>query len=132
MEFGNQYLTYEDYKLLGGTLDLAPFNVLELQARKEVDKYTFGRLVELEEQKPEVKICMYRLVELEDKYNREATRDAGIASESIDGYSVSYKDTSETNTTSSSAKTIEVKDLIRTMLAECRLEDGTPYLYVGV
>ena len=132
MEFTNQYLTYEDYKLLGGALDMAPFNMLELQARKELDKYTTGKLKDLEEQTIEVKVCMFRLIGLVEKYNRQSKRDAGIASESIDGYSVSYKDTSEINTSTTSSKAIEIKDLIRSMLAECCLEDGTPYLYVGV
>ena len=50
MEIEGQYLTYEEYKSLGGTLDLMPFNLLEFEARKEIDKRTFGRLVNLEKQ----------------------------------------------------------------------------------
>ena len=50
MEFENQYLTYEEYIELGGTLDETPFNILELEAQKNVDKYTLGRLQNLEQQ----------------------------------------------------------------------------------
>ena len=44
MEFEGQYLTYEDYKGLGGTLDLMPFNLLEFEARKKIDINTKNRL----------------------------------------------------------------------------------------
>ena len=50
MEFKGQYLTYQDYKALGGTLDLTPFNLLEFEARKEVDDCTYGRLKKLDTQ----------------------------------------------------------------------------------
>ena len=38
MEFSGQYLTYEEYRALGGTLDLAPFNILEFGARRRIFK----------------------------------------------------------------------------------------------
>ena len=31
MEFNNQYLSYEEYKTLGGTLGEMPFNILEFK-----------------------------------------------------------------------------------------------------
>ena len=45
MEFKGQYLTYQEYKALGGTLDEMPFNLLEFNARKKIDERTFGRLI---------------------------------------------------------------------------------------
>ena len=42
MEFSNQYLTYQEYLELGGSLEETPFNILELEAQKNIDKYTFG------------------------------------------------------------------------------------------
>lgn len=36
MEFSGQYLTYEEYRGLGGTLDLMPFNLLELDRKSVV------------------------------------------------------------------------------------------------
>ena len=38
MEFSGQYLNYEEYKSLGGTLDIMPFNILEFESRKELMK----------------------------------------------------------------------------------------------
>jgi len=129
MEFEKQYLTHDEYVELGGTLDEAPFNILELEAQKNVDKYTFGRLMNFENQIDEVKICIFRLVNLLDTYNSYDSKDKSIASENTDGYSVSY---SGANADMTNAKTNEVKNIIRTYLAECKLEDGTPYLYIGV
>ena len=40
MKFGNQYLTYNEYKELKGNLSEMPFNLLEYRAEKEVDELT--------------------------------------------------------------------------------------------
>lgn len=124
MIISGQYLTYTEYKALGGTLDEMPFKILELEARKQVDKYTFGRLIELSTQITEVKVCIFKLIEELNGYVSEINNN--IASESIDGYSISY--------TQNKTQVIQEtsKNLIRTYLAECKLEDGTPYLYRGV
>ena len=129
MEFTNQYLKYDEYCLLGGTLEEAPFNILELEAQKNIDKYTFGRLKDLQEQINEVKICEYKLIELLDTYNSYNTQSKSVSGESTDGYSISYSGASENVL---KAKISDIKGIIKTYLAECYLEDGTPYLYVGV
>lgn len=129
MEFSNQYLTYEEYQSLGGTLEETPFNLSELEARKNIDKYTFGRLQNLENQEEEVKVCIFKLIGLIDTYNAYENQNKAVASESTDGYSISYGGATENV---SKAKSSEIKSMIRTYLAECKLEDGTPYLYVGV
>lgn len=128
MEFNGQYLTYIEYKGLGGTLDQMPFNILEYEARKYIDKYTFGRLINLESQCQEVKMCMYDLITTVNNYNELEGLDKNIASESTDGYSITYRAT--TNETIQ-AKDSELLDIIDTYLATCKLEDGTPYLYRG-
>ena len=129
MEFDKQYLTYEEYVELGGTLDETPFNILELEAQKNIDKYTFGRLKDLDEQINEVKICEFKLIGLLDTYNSYENQNKSISSENTDGYSISYNQATENV---SQAKINEIKGIIRTYLAECKLEDGTPYLYRGV
>lgn len=129
MEFENQYLTYEEYVQLGGTLDETPFNILELEAQKNIDKYTFGRLKNLEQQINEVKVCIYKLINLIDTYNAYENQNKSVSSENTDGYSISYNQATENV---SKAKINEIKILIKTYLAECKLEDGTPYLYLGV
>ena len=129
MEFTKQYLTYDEYVELGGTLDEAPFNILELEAQKNIDKYTFGRLKELDTQINEVKICEIKLIELLNTYSNYDNQNKSISSENIDGYSVHYNSAMESV---SKAKINDIKGIIKTYLAECRLEDGTPYLYMGV
>ena len=129
MEFTKHYLTYSEYVELGGTLEETPFNILELEAQKNIDKYTFGRLKDLEKQIIEVKICEVKLIELLNTYNTYNLQDKSVASENTDGYSISYGGANENVL---KAKINDVKGIIKTYLAECYLEDGTPYLYVGV
>lgn len=129
MEFNNQYLTYEEYQDLGGALQETPFNILELEARKNIDKYTFGRLKDLEQQINEVKICEFKLIGLLNTYSSYENQNKSISSENTDGYSISYAQSTENV---SKAKINEIKSIIKSDLSECYLEDGTPYLYVGV
>lgn len=131
MTFGGQYLTYIEYKELAGSsaMDEMPFNLLEFEARQNVDKYTFGRLKELTSQIQDVKLCIFKLINMLDSYNKEETQNKGVASENTDGYSVSYI---TPNTTITEAKSAEIKGVIREYLIDCKLEDGTPYMYCGV
>ena len=128
MEFSGQYLTYAEYKALGGSLAETPFNLLEFEARQNVDKYTFGRLKELATQNKEVKLCIYKLIGTIDSYNMQENQNKGISSENTDGYSISYIAPS---TTITEAKNSEIKDIIKEYLVDCKLEDGTPYMYCG-
>lgn len=129
MEFNNQYLTYEEYQDLGGTLQETPFNILEFEARKNINKYTFGRLENLENQINEVKICEFKLIGLLNTYSDYENQNKSISSENTDGYSISY---AQSTVNVSKAKINEIKSIIKSDLSECYLEDGTPYLYVGV
>lgn len=92
MEFSGQYLTYEEYKGLGGTLDLMPFNLLEYEARNQIDLRTKNRLVNEIEIPQKVKICEFKLIE---KINSYVSTNNNIASENTDGYSVTYNQASE-------------------------------------
>jgi len=118
MNFNSQYLTYAEYKQLGGKLDEVPFNLIELMARRKVDERTLNRLKNLPNQITEVKACIFKLVEFlsENKGN--------ITSENTDGYSVTYGDLDYDKK--------KCDEIIRDYLATCQLEDGTPYLYCGV
>ena len=129
MEISGQYLTYVEYKALGGTLTETPFKILEFEARQNVDKYTFGRLKELETQNNEVKLCIFKLIEMIDSYSKQEAQNKGVASENTDGYSVSYI---TPNTTITEAKNSEIQGVVKEYLVDCKLEDGTPYMYCGV
>ena len=92
MEFKGQYLTYEEYKALGGTLDLTPFNLLEFEARRRIDGKTLNRLINVEKIPQEVKLCIFNLINTVKNYidNENTNQNWNISSESTDGYSVSY------------------------------------------
>lgn len=128
MEISGQYLTYKEYKALGGTLTETPFKILEFEARQNVDKYTFGRLKELETQNQEVKLCINKLIGMIDSYNKQEIQNKGIKGENTDGYSVTYL---EPTTNITEAKNSEIQGIIKEYLVDCKLEDGTPYMYCG-
>lgn len=109
MEFEGQYLTYQEYINLGGTLAETPFNLLEFEARNQIDLRTQNRLVGVDEIPQKVKICEFNLIEkLNDYLNQinQINQNGNVSSENIDGYSVSY--------TSSS----QIKDIIASKQAE--------------
>lgn len=88
MEFSEQYLTYEDYKALGGTLDLTSFNLLEFEAHRKIDSRTQNRLKNIEKIPNEVKLCVYNLINTLQTYINKQNRN--VQSESVGEYSVSY------------------------------------------
>lgn len=55
------YLTFEEYKELGGTADQTSFTPLELQARYKLDYWTFNRITEPDER---VKLCMRLIIDV--------------------------------------------------------------------
>lgn len=96
MEFNNQYLTYEEYGSLGGTLGEMPFNILELKAQQIINERTQNRLKNIEEIPQEVKICVYDLINTMNRYNMSNnSTSSNISSENTDGYSVTYKSGTE-------------------------------------
>lgn len=128
MEFNNQYLTYEEYKSLGGTLGEMPFNILELKARQIINERTQNRLKNIEEIPQEVKICVYDLINTMNKYNlSNNSTSSNISSENTDGYSVTYK--SGTELTEEQKK--QYDDVMETDLYGV-IVDNTPILYLGV
>ena len=99
MEFNNQYLTYEEYKSLGGTLGEMPFNILELKAQQIINERTQNRLKDVEKIPQEVKNCVYDLINTMNKYNlSNNSTSSNISSENTDGYSVTYKSGTEMTT----------------------------------
>ena len=111
MEFEGQYLTYAEYKALGGNLDQMPFNLLEYQARKEIDLNTKLRLIDLETIPNEVKICDYELISTLAKYVQEQGFNVNYTSETIDGYSKSFA-TAGQIAEIVKAKQVEIDDII--------------------
>lgn len=127
MEFKGQYLTYEEYQSLGGSLDQTPFNLLEYNARKKIDERTFGRLINKGQEYQEVKLCVYNMITTLNSYSSYDTQNKAISSESTDGYSISYG-TPQKSTTE--AKNNELESIIDTYLSNLILDDA-PVLYRG-
>lgn len=128
MEFNNQYLSYEEYKSLGGTLGEMPFNILELKARQVINERTQNRLKNIEEIPQEVKICVYDLINTMNKYNlSNNSTSSNISSENTDGYSVTYKSGTELTEEQKN----QYNDIMETDLYGV-IVDNTPILYLGV
>jgi len=111
MDFNGQYLTYDEYKALGGTLDLTPFNLLEYEARKQIDLRTHNRLKDIETIPDEVKMCMFNLINKIKSYDETIQDASNVANESIDGYSISYITSTQIGEIVAS-KNIELQDII--------------------
>ena len=127
MEFKGQYLTYQEYLALGGTLDEMPFNLLEFDARKRIDKRTFGRLVDKGQEYQDVKLCVYDMITTLNSYSSYDTQNKAISSESTDGYSISYGTPQKSIT---EAKNSELEDIMNSYLANIVI-DNVPVLYRG-
>lgn len=131
MEFSRQYLTYDEYKALGGTIDQTPFNLLEFEARKKIDERTFGRLKNVVVLPQEIKMCMFALINSISGYSScISSNNKSIASESIDGYSVSYT-TGGTMQEIVNSKNVELNDIITTYLFGV-IVNNEHILYIGV
>ena len=135
MEFNGQYLTYEEYKALGGALDLTPFNLLEFEARRQIDIRTFNRLknVNSEDIPQEVKLCEYKLINSINEFviaTDSVANKGNVASENTDGYSVSYV-TADKISEIINSKSVELDDIVRTYLLGV-VYNGEHLMYCGV
>ena len=127
MEFNNQYLSYEEYKSLGGTLGEMPFNILELKAQQIINERTQNRLKNIEEIPQEVKICVYDLINTMNKYNlSDNSTSSNISSENTDGYSVTYKSGTDMTT----EQKAQLEDVMLTDLYGV-IVNGEAILYLG-
>lgn len=91
MDFTNQYLSYEEYQELEGTLEEVPFNELEYECRRIIDSRTQNRLKNADEIPEEVKMLENKMIQtLQGYYISLEKAQSGVASENTDGYSVSY------------------------------------------
>ncbi len=115
------YMTYEQYKEYGGTLDEAAFNRYGYQAHKIIEAETHRRIKTPSEA---VLRCIARVCDL------LASADPAIAgrvsSFSHDGLSQSFAVPSAADISA------ETGNVIYTYLIHETAEDGTPLLYMGV
>ena len=132
MEFEGQYLEYEEYEELGGSIEETPFNILEFEARKKIDERTQRRLKGIKEIPVEVKMCMFALINTINGYTNayQNNSNKNIASESVGSYSVNYASGSQIQEIVKS-KSVELDDIIRTYLTGV-IVNNEHILYLGV
>lgn len=130
MEFSGQYLTYDEYKALGGSLDITPFNLLEFEARRIIDNRTLQRLKGLNEKPEEVKLCMFSLINTINNYANQGQTSKNISSESVGSYSVSYTTGTQIQETINS-KNAELTDIVLNYLTGV-IVNGQHVVYLGV
>lgn len=136
MTFEGQYLTYAEYQNLGGSaIGDMPFNLLEFEARRKIDEYTFNRLKDLDSEDipQEVKLCEYNLINSIESYAQTTSNiptNRNVASENTDGYSISYINATQISDLVKS-KNAELEDIIRTYLLGI-IVDGEHIMYCGV
>lgn len=134
MTFEGQYLTYIEYQNLGGSaIGEMPFNLLEFEARRQIDTRTFNRLKDSNEIPQEVKICEYNLINSVNEFVKSTSNIANngnVASESTDGYSISYI-TSDKISEIVKSKQDEINNIIRTYLLGV-IYNGEHLMYIGV
>ena len=130
MEFNGQYLTYDEYKALGGSLDQTPFNLLEYEARRIIDNRTLKRLQGINQIPEEVKMCMFSLINTINNYANQGQTSKNISSESVGSYSVSYTTGTQIQETINS-KNAELTDIVLNYLTGV-IVNGQHVVYLGV
>lgn len=131
MDFTNQYLSYQEYIELGGTLEEVPFNELEYECRRIIDSNTQNRLKNVEEIPEEVKMLEYKMLDILQQYYISLKKSQnGIQSENTDGYSVTYISSSEIKQLVIN-KSNEFQDLISTYLFGV-IVNNEHLIYLGV
>ena len=132
MEFEGQYLEFDKYEELGGSIEETPFNILEFEARRKIDERTQGRLKGIEQLPIEVKMCMFALINTINGYTNayQNNSNKNIASESVGSYSVSYASGSQIQEIIKS-KNVELDDIIRNYLFGV-VVNKEHVLYLGV
>jgi hypothetical protein len=127
----NQYLSYEEYMVLGGTLEEVPFNELEYECRRIIDSRTQNRLKKTDEIPEEVKMLENKMINtLQGYYISLEKAQGGIASENTDGYSVTYISSNQIS------QLIEGKiDVLQDLISEYLfgvIVNNEHLLYIGV
>jgi hypothetical protein len=138
MTFKGQYLTYKEYKDLvesegGSAMAEMPFNLLEFEARRQIDIRTLNRLKNSENIPQEVKLCDYALINSINGFanaNDSIVNNGNVKNENTDGYSVNYISAGEISEVVKS-KNDEIQDIITTYLLGI-IFNGEHLLYCGV
>lgn len=119
-----EYLKYDEFEDMGGTISEEAFPRFELRARRLIDRMTHYRIAGESKTRECVKNCMYELVSAMAA-DETAAGAAGktISSMSNDGVSVTF---------SAEHASTQYACIVRDWLTGERAESGVQLLYAGV
>ena len=124
-----QYMTFEQYIALGGTLPLMEFTLAEVKARARIDAMTQGRVANMAEVPLQVQVAMMEIMTVDGAFSAAAQAAAPVAASfTTDGYSETYG-SAESRT---AAIERQLTTSIETLLNGITDDDGVPLLFAGV
>lgn len=124
-----QYLTYQEYVEMGGTMPEDDFDLAEFKARSRIDWLTLARVQRMATVPVEVKKAMMVIMKVDAKYSADAQADSAVVSSfNTDGYSESYGGASEQSENAENQTNNEVKRMLFGVLDDY----GTPLIYKGL
>lgn len=124
-----QYLTYDQYVELGGTMDELPFRLAEIKARARIDAMTQGRVTHMAAVPEQVQAAMMEIIQVDQTYSAAAQAAAPVAASfTTDGYSETYG--SVESRTAAIEKQLTAS--IETLLDGITDDYGMPLLFAGV
>ena len=122
------YLTYDEYKEMGGAVPQTEFIQLEFKARKRIDYLTDSRVKDMANIPEAVKMCMMSLITVEATVGVEAqVLNPVVTSYNTDGYSESYG-----KAMGAEDAAVSMNATVRTLLYGETNDEGIPLLYRGV
>lgn len=122
------YLTYEEYSLMGGKVPFEEFPPLEFRSRKRLDYVTNHRIKRMKNVPYAVKVCMRELIDLENTCGTiKITQNPTPTSFSNDGYTETYGNALNITTADQTLNRV-----IYQLLDGEYDDEGTPLLYRGV
>ena len=122
------YLTYDEYKEMGGAVPQTEFIQLEFKARKRIEYLTDSRVKDMANIPEAVKMCMMSLITVEAAVGVEAqVLNPVVTSYNTDGYSESYG-----KAMGAEDAAVSMNATVRTLLYGETNDEGIPLLYRGV
>lgn len=124
----DMYLTFDEYKGLGGTVDAAAWPPLECACRKRIDRLTDSRVQNMAEIPRAVKLCVFALAQMESVVGAVAqVTSPTVTSFNTDGYTENHGNVPDADAAAKQMNAIAVDMLYG------ELDDyGVPLLYRGV
>lgn len=128
------YLTYDEYKQMGGQLSEAAFSMLEFRARKAVDMLTHGRVMDEQPVREAVKQAVFALIGAmeTDEKRAQAYDGRDVQSMSNDGVSVTFASGASAGADTVRAQNARYAGLLKSYLAGETTGEGISLIYAGV